>query len=78
MSEWASRPIQMPPTGRRKPTHRWCAACETLHRTQRAVGGEESCPALEQAREARRAQLFAGPRISMPPRKAERVVLRGG
>lgn len=78
MSEWSSRPRQLPPTGRRKATHVWCAACACLHRTHRAVGGEEVCPTIEQARIQRREALCAGPHIQQPPAAAQRVVLRGG
>lgn len=78
MSEWASRPRSLPPTGRRKPTHTWCIPCGRLHRTARAVGGEEVCPAIEQARAERREVLFSGPHVAMPPRKAEKVILKGG
>lgn len=78
MSEWASRPRVIPMAGRRKPTSIWCNHCEVLHRTERAVGGPDRCPAIEAEKAKRREALFAAPHISMPPRTAEKVILRGG
>ena len=78
MSEWASRPATLPPTGRRKSTATYCLPCAAWHPTARAVGGEQTCPALEQARTERRESLFAGPHIAGPPRTASTVVLKGG
>lgn len=77
-SDWASRPRTLPPTGRRKSTATYCLTCEAWHPTARAIGGAAVCPAMAQVRAERRETLFAGPHISMPPRKAEKVVVTGG
>jgi hypothetical protein len=72
MSAWASRPRVLPPTGRRKGTHRFCPACGVFHPLHRAVAGEQLCAALEAEREIHRAALTAGPTIRRIPRTASR------
>lgn len=63
MSDWSSRPRQLPWAGRRKGTHRWCDSCQAMHRTHRAVGGEEVCPVVAATRQINRDRLYAAPFI---------------
>lgn len=70
MSEWSSRPRVTPMAGHRKATHRWCQACERLHRTHRHAQGEEVCLAVETERLRRHEKNAAGPHVL--PAKAPR------
>lgn len=76
MSDWSTRPRVVPITGRRKGTHVFCDACGVLHRTHRAVGGPDTCPAIEQARADRRHALFAAPHLRTPKAPTARMRMR--
>lgn len=65
MSAWSSRPRVTPFAGHRKPTSRWCVVCEALHRTHRAVEGEEPCP---QAKSGERGAAPLLPHVRRAPR----------
>jgi len=78
MSAWTSKPRVTPMAGHRKATHRWCAVCDVLHRTHRAVGGEEVCPEMAATRQERRKRLFSGPHVRAPRVERAKVTMGFG